>query len=40
MELKYKIVDFLFGEDIGDLIYNIKNNDFKEVNKIVKYLKK
>jgi hypothetical protein len=38
MRFKYRIIDYFFGEDIGDLIYSIENKDFKDSRKILKFL--
>ena len=35
--IKYSIVDKLFGEDMGDLIYSLEIGDYKSARKIVRF---
>jgi len=37
-KIKYKIASYLFGEDVGDLIYSIERGDYKDARKILRYL--
>jgi len=40
MEKKiYKKIDKYYGEDIGDLVYELDNNNIKAAKEIVKFLK-
>lgn len=34
---KYFIIDEIFGEDLGDLIYNIEEEDYREVLNIIRF---
>ena len=40
MKLKYKIVDLLFNEDIGDLLYNYDKKDKKGFKNVFDFLYK
>jgi len=39
-KFKYKIVDLLFGEDMGDLVYSVIKKDKKEIKELVDYFLK
>jgi len=39
-KIKYKIVDWLFGVDIGDLIYDLRNGNWDGVDSNIKFHKK
>jgi hypothetical protein len=40
MKIKYKIVDYFWGEDVGDLLYSLDNRDWRGCRRILRFLEK